>query len=148
MGINLKYLVSVLAVSVPVFYFSAVTLSHANPGSVFSGKCVAMANTSSFLLDLNNSENEVSWIGILDFQTSTYSSISASVDRLEQKSGRVVRKDQNFYLHNEEISGMYKMTFNPNPASSDYIVLVPSNSNNTIFFMDPVMGSVGVCQKL
>lgn len=107
-----------------------------------------MQSTSSFMLETNTSEDEVAALGIFDFDQKTYSAISAQVDRVNNTVSRRVDKDRSFYVHNDEISGGYKMTFNPDPTSSDHLILVPSNASNTIFIMDPTLGAVGVCQKL
>ena len=149
MKIHLKYIAIVACAFLIYAYLLIPKPVSASSNNVLSGKCVAMSTTSSFLMQ-NSGENELNWIGILDFSLSQYSAITSEVDR-SGGSFTFTRKDQfnrDFFIHNDTLPGAYKMTFNSDPQSQDYIILIPSNSNNTIFMMDPKMGSTGVCQKI
>jgi len=131
--------------------FALVGIQVANaevPAGTFSGKCVAMAKTNSFVLSQNDSEAELSWVAILDFDAGTYSSISADIDRQSGALSRRTQKDLPIYLFNDEITGIYQLRFRNDQSGTDHIILVPSNGGQTIFFMDPILGSTGVCQKV
>lgn len=150
MTIHLKYIVLIASAFLAFLYLLNPKPVAASSNNVLSGKCVAMSTTSSFLME-NSSEKELNWIGILDFSNSKYSAIISEVNRADLTNISFARKNdfnRDFYIHSDELPGAYKMTFNPDPNSSDFIILIPGNSNNIIFMMDPIMGSTGVCQKI
>jgi len=151
MKIHLKYIAIVACAFLIYTYLLIPKPVSASSNNVLSGKCVAMSTTSSFLME-NSDENELNWIGILDFSLSKYSAIISEVDRDKNTNkisfNREDKFNKDFFIHNDALPVAYKMTFSPDPNSKDYIILIPSNSNNTIFMMDPVVGSTGVCQKI
>lgn len=122
-----------------------------------TGRCAAMASNSSFFLTQNQSEYEVAWVGIFDFDARMARAVT-SQDQVRAGTGSsagvgsISTIETPFFLHDGATSGayagMYTMTFTNNPNSTDKLVLVPANSGNTIMILDIKLGATGVCQKI
>lgn len=123
------------------------------PNTSMTGKCVSVMTTASIIID-KTTEGELNSIQILNFDTGKYSAITTNVDKITFQRSREMQVDRSFFISPEDaIPGMFRMTFGAAQRdtfdpSKDHIILVPSNSSNTIFMMDPITGGVGVCQKL
>ncbi len=151
-----KAVIPTLALGIVGFYFIP-SKSVATTASTLTGKCAAMAATPSFLLnEIDNSEAEISWVGIIDFDAKIAYSVTSEEQLRKTGSGSaglaLAKSSTPFYLHEGSASGtysgMWSMTFNNDPNALEKIVLVPANSGNTILMLDIKMGSTGVCQKI
>lgn len=113
-----------------------------------TGSCAMLGNYSTWGWASNaGKEKEYSEISVFNFDTGSYSVIvnkakSAVSGEPIYEQGQVERG--NFTLVPGPLEGTYKMEIG---SPTDYVILAPTNSGNTILVMDPIVGMTGVCQR-
>lgn len=113
-----------------------------------TGTCAMLGNYSTWgWTSTAGREKEYNEMAIINFDAGISSVIVNKVT--SDVSGEPVYQQGNvergnFTLVPGPLEGTYKMQFG---SPTDYVILAPTNSGNTILVLDPIVGMTGVCQR-